>query len=64
MAVSLATVVAQVSLPVVGKLVVEINEVGVVGRVPLAPVSGGCLGTAPVGAAAIGVPDGQATPHR
>ncbi|MNQ46119.1 hypothetical protein D3C85_599250 [compost metagenome] len=60
---SLATVVAEVDLPVVGKRVVEVDEVGFVSGVPLAPVSRRCLRAAPVSAAAIGIPDRQATPH-
>ncbi|MNN38954.1 hypothetical protein D3C81_1529750 [compost metagenome] len=50
-------------MPVVGEGVIEIDEVGVVGGVPLAPVGGGGLGAAPVCAAAVCVPDRQTTPH-
>ncbi|MNN05173.1 hypothetical protein D3C81_1179260 [compost metagenome] len=63
-AMALATVVAEVDLPVVGKPVIEIDEVGLEGSVPLAPVGGGGLRAAPVGATAVRIPDRQATPHR
>ncbi|MNF53817.1 hypothetical protein D3C84_352220 [compost metagenome] len=51
-------------MPVVGEGVVEIDEVGIVGGVPLAPVGGSRLRAAPVCPATVCVPDGQATPHR
>ncbi|MNF71723.1 hypothetical protein D3C84_536800 [compost metagenome] len=51
-------------MPVVGKAVVEIDEVSLVSGVPFAPIGGGGLRAAPVGAAAVCVPDGQAAPHR
>ncbi|MNN28976.1 hypothetical protein D3C81_1425590 [compost metagenome] len=51
-------------MPVVGEGVIEIDEVGIVGGVPLAPFGGGCLRAAPVCAATVCVPDRQAAPHR